>query len=227
MQAIYRTHSHVNLGCAETGKMQISLLRIFLLAGILFPVLLITVILLFALLLGGLPNDVQLQPTVNLAFLQILWQGNPWETVKLVLVDKPLVMVEHLDHGSGLQLWGMFYYAGTVLVYLLTATFTALHLRRLRTSTTRQIVLFATGTAAVLISVTYLKLAACCTGGPGWVLDTWLLTYVFTPNTGGMDWMLVYERLQPWLSALQASMLVAGMAILCRWHLGTRKTAAA
>lgn len=200
-------------------------LRTVLLGGILFPVLLTTVAVLFALPLGGLPNGAQLQPTSNLAFLQILWAGNPWETVKLVLVEKPLVMIEHLDPETGLQVWGMFYYAGTVLMYLLIAAFTALHLGRFRNSTTGQYALFIAGTATVLISVTYLRLAACCTGGPGWVVDTWLLTKVVTPNSGVVDWMFIYERVQPSLPILQAVMLTGGMAMLSLWYLATRETA--
>jgi len=204
--------------------MQNPLLRTILLGGILFPALLMTVAALFALSLGGLPNGAQLQPTSNPAFLQILWQGNPWETVKLVLVEKPLVMIEHLNPETGLQVWGLFYYAGTVLMYLLVAAFTALHLGRLRNSTARQYVLFIAGTATVLISVTYLRLAACCTGGPGWAIDTWLLTKVVTPNPGVVDWMFIYERVQPSLPILQAVMLAGGMAMLCLWYLDTRET---
>lgn len=204
--------------------MQNPLLRTILLGGILFPALLMTVAALFALSLGGLPNGAQLQPTSNLAFLQILWQGNPWETVKLVLVEKPLVMVEHLNPETGLQVWGLFYYAGTVLMYLLLASFTALHLGRLRNSTTRQHILFITGTATVLISVTYLQLAACCTNGPGWAVDTWLLTKVVAPNPGVVNWMHIYERVQPSLPLLQAGMLAGGIAMLYLWYLGTMET---
>jgi hypothetical protein len=204
--------------------MQHPLLRTFLLGGIFFPALLMIVSVLFALLLGGLPNGVQLQATSNPAFLQILWQSNPWETVKLVLVDKPLVVVERLDHGSGLQVWGMFYYAGAVLMYLLVSAFTALYWRGLRNSTTRQRVLFAAGTAAVLIGVTYVQHAACCGSGPGWVLETWLRAKAYTPNPGAMNWVLVYQRMQPWLPALQTGVLVGGMAMLYLWYLSAMKT---
>ena len=204
--------------------MQHPLLRTLMLGGILFLAILITVSMLFALLLGGLPNGVEFQATTNLAFLQILWQGNPWETVKLVLVDKPLVVVEHLDHGTGLQVWGMFYYSGAVLMYLLVSAFTALHWRGLRNSTTKQRVLFAAGTAFVLIGITYFQHAACCTSGPGWALETWLRAKAYTPNPGGMNWVLVYQRMQPWLPAMQTGMLVGGMAMLYLWYLSARKT---
>jgi len=203
--------------------MQQSLLRTFMLGGILFPALLIIVNVLSALLLGGLPNGVQFQATTNLAFLQILWQSNPWETVKLVLVDKPLVVVERLDHGTGLQVWGMFYYAGAVLMYLLVSAFIALHWRALRNSTTKQRVLFAAGTATVLIGVTYMQHAACCTSGPGWALEAWLRTKAYTPNPGGLNWVLVYQRMKPWLPALQTGLLVGGMAMLYLWYLSARK----
>ena len=202
--------------------MQNSLLRTFLIGGIVFLALLAVVNILFALLLGGLPNGVQLQATSNLAFLQILWQDNHWETVKLVLIDKPLVVIEQLHHGTGLQVWGMFYYAGTVLVYLLVSAFTALHWSTLMNSSAKQRVLFTAGVVTVLIGVTCLRLAACCTSSPGWVLDTWLLAKVYTPNLGAVNWVLVYESTKPWLPMLQTGVLVGGMAMLYRWRLSAR-----
>jgi len=205
--------------------MQNSVLRTFLIAGIVFLALLAVVNILFALLLGGLPNGVQLQATSNLAFLQILWQDNPWETVKLVLIDKPLVVIEQLHHETGLQVWGMFYYVGTVLVYLLVSAFTALHWSALMNSSAKQRVLFTAGVVTVLIGVTCLRLAACCTSSPGWVLDTWLLAKAYTPNLGEVNWMLVYESTKPWLPILQTGVLVGGMAMLYRWRLSARSPA--
>lgn len=205
--------------------MQNSLLRTFLIGGIVFLALLAVVNVLFALLLGGLPNGVQFQATSNLAFLQILWQDNPWETVELVLIDKPLVVIEQLHHGTGLQVWGMFYYAGTVLVYLLVSAFTALHWSALMNSSAKQRVLFTAGVVTVLIGVTCLRLAACCTSSPGWVLDTWLLAKVYTPNLGAVNWMLVYAFTKPWLPMLQTGVLVGGMAMLYRWRLSARSPA--
>ena len=188
-----------------------------------FPALLMTVILLFALMLGSLPNGVQLEATMDLAFLQILWQSNPWETVKLVLVDKPLMVVEHHNNGTGLQIWGLFYFANTVLVYLLASLFTALQRQRLINSTARQRLLFAAGTVAVLVSVTYLRRAGCCTGGPGWVLDTWLVAKVYIPDLGSVNWMSIYQRAHPWLPLLQKAMLVGGIAMLYQWYLGAKQ----
>jgi hypothetical protein len=198
--------------------MQRFLLRTLLASGILFPALLIIVIVLFGLLLGGLPNGVQFQPTTNLAFLQILWQGNPWETVKLVLVHKPLLVIEHLEPETGLQLWNMSYYAGTVFMYLLVSIYTAWHWRRLRISSTKQRLFFAAGTAALLIGVTYLQHAACCSSGPGWVLETWLRAKAFTPDIGMVSWIQVYQLMLPLLPVLQMGLLLGGMAMLYRVH---------
>ncbi len=203
--------------------MQQSLLRIFLIGSIIFPTLLLAVSTVFALLLGSPPNGVQFEASLNWAFLQVLWQDNPWETLKLVLVDKPLVLVEHLDHQTGLQVWGMFYFAGTVLVYLLVSAFAAWHWRRLLHSGGRQRLLFAAGAVAVLLGATYLRRGECCTSGPGWVLGTWLLARLYTPGPDAVHWMRIYESLRPWLPVLQTGMLVGGTAMLYGWHLSKRK----
>ena len=198
------------------------LLRFLLTAALVFPALLLAVNLLFALLLGGLPNGVQLEATANLAFLKILWQDNPWETLKLVLFDKPLVVIEQRDHEMGLQLWGTFYFAGTVLVYLLVSAFTAWHWRALIHSSAKQRALFVAGAMTALGGATYLKLAACCTNGTSWLLESWMLAKVYTPNPGPLNWELLYQRMQPWLPILQTGMLVGAMAMLYWWYLITK-----
>jgi hypothetical protein len=199
-------------------------LRTLLIAGITFPALMMIGVALLALSLGSLPNSVQIQPATDLAFLQILWRDNPWETIKLVLVDKPLVTVENSDPVTGLQVWGSFYYAGTLFVYLLASIFTAMNWKTLLNSSINQRVLFAAGIALMLIGVTYLRRTECCTSGHAWVLDTWLLARVYTPDMGTVNWLELYEHMRPWLPALQTATLVAGMTILYWWYLSRGKS---
>ena len=186
--------------------------------------LVIAVVVLFALLLGGLPNSARLPVTSNMALLQILWQDSPWATIKLVLVDEPLVVIEQVQQATGLQVWGMFYFPGTLLVYLLASAFAASHWSDLVYSSARQRVLFTAGIATLLIGVTYLRRAACCTSNPAWVLDTFLLAKVYTPGPGTVDWMQVYEHLKPWLPILQTGTVLGGMAMLYRWRLNTKSS---
>ena len=95
----------------------------------------------------------------------------------------------------------------------------------LMNSSAKQRVLFTAGVVTVLIGVTCLRLAACCTSNPGWVLDTWLLAKAYTPNLGAVNWVLVYESTKPWLPMLQTGVLVGGMAMLYRWRLSARSPA--
>ena len=191
--------------------MQNPFFRTLLIGGIAFPALLVVMNLLFALFLGGLPNAIQLQALSDLAFLQILWQDNPWETIKLVWVDMPLGVAERLHDTSGIQLWGMFYYAGTVLVYLLVSAFTGFHWNNLIAGTGRQHLLYVSGVILVLIGVTYLRRAECCTSTPAWALETWLLAKAYMPNPGVVNWIDLYQRVQPWLIAVQTGVLPIGL----------------
>jgi hypothetical protein len=213
------------IGNAETGCMQNPFFRTLLICGIGFPVLLVVINLLFALFLGGLPNRVQFQAISDLAFLQILWQDNPWETIKLVWVDMPLGVVERLHDASGIQLWGMFYYAGTILVYLLVSAFTGFHWNRLMTGSGRQQLLYVTGVILVVIGVTYLRRAECCTSNPAWALETWLLAKASMPNPGVVNWIDLYQRVQPWLVAIQTGVLMIGLVMLYRWWLCVKPSA--
>ena len=206
--------------------MQNPFFRTLLIGGIGFPVLLVVMNLLFALFLGGLPNAVQLQVIPDLAFLQVLWQDNPWETIKLVWADVPLGVTERVHEVSGIQLWGIFYYAGTVLVYLLVSTFTGFHWNRLMAGSGRQHLLYLFGVILVLIGVTYLRRAECCTSSPAWVLETWLLAKAYMPNPGVVNWIDLYQGVQPWLVAVQTGVLMVGLVMLYRWWLGVRTPAA-
>lgn len=187
------------------------------------PLLFVTMIALSALLLGRLPNAVDALLINNLAFYQILWQGNPLEALKIVVIEKPVLVIEHLDNKSGLQVWGLFYYSGALLVYVLTSVFTAIHWRRLKSSPAKYRFLFVAGVTVSLIGVTYVQRIECCGGGPGWVLDTWLRTKVYTPNAGPVDWLLVYQRIEPWMPALQTGSLLIGFVLLYRWHRGAEQ----
>lgn len=198
--------------------MQTSLLRFTLIVSFVFLALLIIANGVFALLLGGLPNNVRLPISSSLDFLQILWQANPRETARLVFLDQPLFIIEQRQQGTGLQVWGIFHYAGTVLVYMMISAFTVLYRGDYRKSSHKQRALFASGLVSVLIGVTYIRHAACCTSEPGWVLETWLLTKVYTPNVGAVDWMLAYERIKPWTAAVQTGVLVSGVLMLYLWR---------
>jgi hypothetical protein len=195
-------------------------LRITLTVSIVFLAISIIVNGVLALLMGSLPNNVQLPVGPGLDFLQILWQANPWETARLVFVDGPLVVIEQRQQETGLQVWGIFHYTGTVLVYLMISVFTAVHRGDLVNGSKKQRALFAAGLITVLIGVTYLRHAACCSSEPGWVLETWLLAKVYTPNAGAADWMLIYARIQPWLPLMQTGVLMSGVLMLYRWRLG-------
>ena len=210
---------------AETSRMQNSFLRLSVLAGGVFLALLTLAIILFVVLLGGLPSGAQLQAGSNLALLQVLWEDNPWETVKLALSEVPLLVIEEVHQETGLQVWGMFYYAGTALVYLLVSAFTAWHWRALLDSPVTQRILFMAGVVTLLIGVSYLRLAACCTSNPSWVLDTFLLAKVYTPNVGTVNWVQIYERIEPWMTILQTATVVGGMAMLYRWRLSASSPA--
>jgi len=187
------------------------------------PLLFVTVIALSALLLGRLPNAVDALLINNLAFYQILWQDNPLEALKIVVMEKPVLVIEHLDNKSGLQVWGLFYYLGALLVYVLASVYTAIHWRRLKSSPAKYRFLFVAGVTVLLIGVTYVQRIECCGGGPGWVLDTWLRTKVYTPNAGPVDWLLVYQHIESWMPALQTGTLLIGLVLLYRWHRGAEQ----
>lgn len=202
--------------------MKMPLVPAVLSGSILFAFVITGATLLVALLLGGLPNSFQWEALSDPAFLKVLWQANPAETARLVLMEEPWLVVEQRQAATGLQLWGLYFYAGTLFVCLSVSIFTALCWRRLKAASVKQRVLFLVGLLLVVFSVMYLRLLACCGSGPGWVLETWLLSRAYMPDAGGLDWVRIYTLVQAWLPALQAATLLVGSWLLASNGRGAR-----
>ena len=201
-----------------------SILHTFLTGCLVFAAVTIALIVSLSLLLGSLPTDIRIPDTLNPGFLQIMWQDNPSAMLKLVLVEKPLLVIEHFDQKSGMQVWGIFYFSITLLVYLLVSALTAWQWQRLVSCTMGQRLQFALGAFAMIIGVTYLRRAACCSGGANWILETGLLAKVSDPHPGLINWMSVYEGIHSLLPLLQTGVILGGVASLYYWLRKTRQS---
>ncbi|NIQ12062.1 MAG: hypothetical protein GWO23_21545 [Gammaproteobacteria bacterium] len=74
------------------------------------------------------------------------------------------------------------------------------------------------GTFLLLSSVLYLFLGSCCSGGPNWIIQTWLLSVVFNPITSSNATIKLYQSIKDWFMPIQLIFGGVGAALLYRFY---------
>jgi len=169
-------------------------------------------VVLVAAAVGCGPNAVTAPLVDQFALLTTLWGSNPAAALPLVM-QQPVFLIAHNDPAGSVPTWGLHYFPFSFLVHLAIAMLVAWHWRR-SAGRRRQLGLLAAGSAALAFAVTYTRLASCCTGGPGWALETWLLALAFDPTSTLLDWSAIILRLGAYYSYLQFAIGLAGIALL-------------
>jgi hypothetical protein len=177
-----------------------------------FTFLIAVEVALMAAAVGRGPNTMTAPPVEQFALHTTLWGSNPAAALPLVM-QQPVFVIAHNDPAGSVPTWGLHFFPLTLLVHLAIATVTAWHWHR-SAGRRRQPGLLVAGGAALAFAVTYTRLASCCTGGPGWVLEIWLLALAFDPTSTLLDWAAIILRLGAFYSYLQFAIGLAGIALL-------------
>lgn len=176
-----------------------------------FVCLLALEVALLAVVVGRGPNAVTAPLAEQFALLATLWGSNPAAALPLI-AQQPVFLIAHNDPASSVPIWGLYYFPVTVLVHLAIAPLAALQLRR--ATGPRHPALLAAGGAALVFAVTYTRLASCCTGGPRWALEIWLLALAFDPTSTLLDWSAMIVRLEGFFPYMQFAIGMTGIALL-------------
>jgi len=175
------------------------------------------------LLVGSMPTDLFIYPLRHLDFYKILWASSPWETIKLLLIDKAVLVVEHRDATNGIQIWGLYYYALNMLLHCLVGLLAGVGwaLGQFR-KTGRPLLLFVAGSFLLIFANSHVYLASCCSAGPGWIVDVWLLSRVYDPFASSY-WLELYQSVEGLFLITQAILTAIGtVLILSGWVLSRR-----
>lgn len=166
---------------------------------------------LLAVAVSRLPNDVSAPTADHLAMLVTLWRSNPTAALPH-LVQQAALVIAHREPVTGQQVWGIYYYLPALIVHLAVAWVSA---RILAARANRRcLALLASGGAALVLGVTYVRLAACCTVAPRWAFDIVLLARAYDPSSAAIDWQTVYARLEPAFPYLQSGTVIAGITLI-------------
>jgi hypothetical protein len=166
---------------------------------------------LLAAAVGHGPNAVIAPMAEQFALLTTLWGSNPAAALPLI-AQQPVFVIAHNDPASSVPIWGLYYFPFTLLVHLAIAPVVALQLRR--SSGRRRPGLLIAGGVVLVFAVSYTRIASCCTGGPRWALEIWLLALAFDPTRTLIDWSALIVRLEGLFPYIQFAIGMAGIALL-------------
>jgi hypothetical protein len=167
---------------------------------------------LLAVCVGHAPNAISLPLFEQLPLLATLWGSNPAAALS-VTAQQAVFVVQHRPTATGLPTWGIYYYPLTLAVHLLIAFMASSYFTR-PINRRWQIHAFVYGAALLGVSVSYVRLASCCTVGPRWVLDVLLLSQALDPMSTLLAWQHLYTQIEPLLPWIQVVMVTSGAMLL-------------
>ena len=207
---------------AETySAAQRRLWRTFAYALLLIVFALLFEILLVAGLSGQWPNLATSRAFANSGFFADYLLEAPGTALRLLLIDLPLLEIAAVHADSGTDIWRLHYFNYAVVAHLALALLLMRYWYGIRRGTWQRQVVIAAGALLLVTSSLYLFHAACCTGGPLWIMHTALIAGVFNPVTATPGRLEIYALLQPWFAWLQAGFALGGLLLL---GLGLRRT---
>lgn len=157
---------------------------------------------------GSIPNNIDLVFLQNIEMFTGLFNVNPAVAIKLILINQPLLVIEKIDVSTGLQLWGLYVMPVSLMLSALCLFLILLPVERL---TRHQWYWIVSSSVCLLISIIYLRVQACCTANPAWLVDVILLSRVFNPEFNNIFWQQAYLMTSPWLSPLQSVLASASL----------------
>lgn len=151
----------------------------------------------------------------NIGFFVQLAGDDPLATLRIVLMDNPVFILQSKHGATDSTVWSLHYFSLTVLAHLLVAFILSEKTGRQGIRTRLQAIP-VTGAVLLLGASVYLLLAGCCTDGPHWLFHTWLLAVVFNPITSGNATIQLYQVLKDWFLLPQLVMGTLGVYLLYR-----------
>lgn len=161
---------------------------------------------------GHPPNHVSMPILDQLFLLETVWHSNPLPALAITL-QQPVGMLEYRHPGTGLQVWGLYYYPLSLTGQLLVAMFAAVIADPGFFQYRKRLIRFVAGCLMAGLGLTYIRLGSCCGADPLWSFDLLLFAHASDPElgaTGMLDWQFLYRHLEPALRPLQWAVVAGG-----------------
>ncbi len=157
--------------------------------------------------MAGIASHIQFPILEKLPLLQTLFAANFLSALQY-LGKTPILVIEQLDIQSQ-QIWAYYLMPISLLAHIVVV-WLLLNCYRQRACNVR----IGLAVSLCLIAVMYVRVAACCTVNPSWILDTALLMMVYQPSNDTEFWQSLYLQLKPWLLSMQFVLVTAAILLL-------------
>jgi hypothetical protein len=161
---------------------------------------------------GHWPNAITAPIVEQFAFLATLWNSNPSAALPLI-AQQPVLLIAHSASPGSVPIWGIYYFPLSFITHAAVAVLLAWAWHR-TAGHRRAYGLWVTGVVGLLFAVSYIRLSSCCTGGPRWLLEVWLLALAFDPTRTLLDWSAIIVSLERFFPAMQFAIGLMGIALL-------------
>ena len=178
-----------------------------------FILLIVVEIGVMALLCSSHPNSISFPSIDYLPLYQILWAQNAIGSLEAI-ASQPVMLINHVNIATTLNEWVIYYYPATVLLHFVIAIYTGIMLRRMATGNDiiKFLVSLFTGTIFLILSMTYVSVAAHCSG-PVWSIDVMLRSLIVPTNVTASFWQSVYPESRMYFFGMQFFLVLAGVVI--------------
>lgn len=209
------------------NRQQASFLRLIRAQGLYFLMIFFGIIvcevIFVAVSAGYFPTDIEVLIWKDISFLLPYLLEEPLDTLKFILVNKPVLVIESRLDNPPQTVWGLHYYSYSLIAHFISAlALTGLikpsvsqqHARRY------QAIL---GSGLLLVSSIYLYLSSCCTGGANWVIQTLWLAIITDPALSTEALISTYQENEGLFFWTQLVIATVGFYLIIRWY-RTRKS---
>lgn len=169
-------------------------------------------LLIMSLVLQGLPNNIQFTAANNFSFYLDLFSANASAAIKLALIDNPVFVVQQLGDVNHNEIWSV-YFMPVHIVLFTVISFLIIHALHLKFNASKWSQLGIASTL-LLFSIMYVRVQACCTAGPRWVLDIWLISQISDPQLDHIFWQTLYTHLAEHFTLIQFLLSTTALIIL-------------
>ena len=165
-----------------------------------------------SILAQALPNHVELTFIKNFGFYMDLLHSNHAATLKLILMQNPVFIIQKINTQTSSQVWGLYLMPISIFLQLAVSMFIVVIKKSKPSLQIWSWTLIAT--SILLFAIFYLRLEVCCTSGPAWLLNAILLYRVYTPSLSTIFWQDIYIQISPWLIFTQFFIATVAISIL-------------
>jgi len=160
----------------------------------------------------SMPNQLVFTALDNISFYMNLLSANPAMAIELTLIKSPVFIVQRLDDLQTSQIWGIYFMPVNIITLFFLSLFISSMTRTKTTTMQWSWLIFAS--CILMFSMFYLRIQACCTSSPTWLLDIWLFSQVSNPLVNTAIWQKIYLQLAEYFTLIQFLIALIGVVIL-------------